>query len=1234
MFVNSLYSEFIYKSRYARYLTKENRRENWPETIKRYMDFMVEFLKENNDYDVPLNLRKELEDSILAHNVMPSMRLLMTAGEAAKKNNIAAYNCLSGETLVITKEYGTVSISSLEGKKVHIIDGDGNWTLSECKCYGEDNLYEISLTTPGIASDYIIRSTKNHDWYLTNKTKIQTSELKIGDDLLNGIVPNRIKIEENSLEYKKGIIHGIIYGDGTASYKGRGSSSKLTSSEKLFNGFLIRLCGSSIELKSYFDEMDYSVSYPKSYNGEPVYYIPNPTIDLKSLPNEEYFTIDYLVGFIRGWMAADGTVTIGGQVSLACNNEGKEWFFKNGPKCGFYIRNCRKYLEETNYGKRLKSLYCLDLDRRWLFDEDIILNYKKEKFKKIKKGWSGKIKSIKNLNVKEKVYCFDVPTTHSFMLYKNIMTGNCCFLPLDDFKSFDEMMAILMSGTGVGFSVENFFTKNLVELPDELYESNTIIVFEDSRLGWSKGYREFIYLLLSGQIPKYDISKLRPAGTRLKTMGGRSSGPLPLVDLLEFTIALFKKARGRKLTTLEAHDLACKIADIVVVGGVRRSALISLSDLSDNKMREAKTGQWWTTNPHRRLANNSAVYNEKPDIGTFMKEWLSLYESKSGERGIFARNAIRTVIDNSNSFRKTINSPFELRSREYQDDFGTNPCLHPDSLIETINGRVKIKDIVNPTMVYSMGKDGKLCIKNSSASWISKKNTNTIKITIDSGKELICTPDHKIFIENKGWIEAQSIKINDKVIHLVRNRRGAAYSGVKLSSQDKRDFTMEHRLVYEAYYGKIPDGYDIHHIDGNTYNNDVNNLECLSHEDHAKLTALEQPNNHMITGYFDDGCYGFISPSNSRHGSKIIIPMPEELKSNLHQYAYVKKIEDGPITDVYDLTVEDTHNFIADFIVVHNCSEIILRPYQFCNLTSVQIYADDTFETINNKIRLATILGTFQSCLTNFKYINKRYKKNCEEERLLGVSLNGIFDNTLTNGFSYLKGGLGSQLRDNLQDWKKTAIVTNAELAKEIGIPSSVAITCVKPEGTSSALNGVSSGIHPAHSPYYIRYARNDLKDPLTAFMIDTGFPYEKDAYDPNNVVAFKFPIKPSESAVFKHNITAIEHLNLWKIYQQYWCEHKPSVSISVKENEWLDVGAWCYENFEWLSGVAFFPADESTTIYKQAPFTTCDEKEYNRVLAMVPENVDWTKLSDYELEDSTKNLMDLACSSGNCDVI
>jgi len=424
-----------------------------------------------------------------------------------------------------------------------------------------------------------------------------------------------------------------------------------------------------------------------------------------------------------------------------------------------------------------------------------------------------------------------------------------------------------------------------------------------------------------------------------------------------------------------------------VVGGVRRSALISLSDLADDRMRDAKTGNWWMTHPYRRLANNSAVYKERPDIGVFMKEWLSLYESHSGERGIVSRKALKRVIENSNEFRKK-NFGETARLRETNHDFGTNPC-----------------------------------------------------------------------------------------------------------------------------------------------------------------------------------------------------------------------------------------------------SEIILRPYEFCNLTSVQIYEDDTPETIRNKVRLATILGTFQSCFTNFKYLNKKWQKNCDDERLLGVSLSGIYDNVYTNGKRKTELNLESgnfelkfSLRTFLESLKKEAIETNLEVASAIGINSSVAITCVKPEGTSSALNGVSSGIHPAHSPYYIRYVRNDLKDPLCQFMINKGFPYEIDAYDNKNVLVFKFPIKSSENAIFKKGISAVEHLELWKIYQQYYCEHKPSVTISVKESEWLEVGAWCYKNFEWLSGVSFLPAEEGSTIYKQAPFTECTKEQYEELLAQMPTEIDWTQLKEFEVEDSTTNAQTLAC--------
>lgn len=562
---------------------------------------------------------------------------------------------------------------------------------------------------------------------------------------------------------------------------------------------------------------------------------------------------------------------------------------------------------------------------------------------------------------------------------------NCAYLPVDSFRSLDESLYTLMLGTGVGFSVETENTNDLLPLPDEFYESDTVVVFEDSRIGWAKGYKEYVALLTSGQIPKYDTSKIRPKGSRLKTFGGRASGPEPLIELLDFTRLLFLKAAGRRLYPIELHDLECMIGYIVVVGGVRRAAEISLSDVNDDKMRDAKSGNWFMAHQYRRLANNSAVYNEKPDIGTFMKEWLSLYESKSGERGIVSRKAMRRVIENANDFRKKhakelTNGGAPVRYRETNHRFGTNPC-----------------------------------------------------------------------------------------------------------------------------------------------------------------------------------------------------------------------------------------------------SEIILRPYQFCNLTSVQVSPNDTEETLLEKVRLASILGTFQSCLTNFRYLNKKWQRNCEDERLLGVSLNGVFDNQLLNGTIDGMESKGA-LIERLEKLKMMAIKANMHAAADLGINSSVAITCIKPEGTTSAFVGTSSGFHPADSPFYVRYVRNDIKDPVTAFMIAEGFPHEADYYDPNNMVAFKFPMKSAKSAVCKRDLGAIKHLELWKVYQKYYCEHKPSVTISVKEDEWLQVGSWVYENFEWASGISFLPAEESGTIYKQAPFTECTEAQYNELVEQMPTNIDWTQLTSFEHEDATTATHEFAC--------
>ena len=551
---------------------------------------------------------------------------------------------------------------------------------------------------------------------------------------------------------------------------------------------------------------------------------------------------------------------------------------------------------------------------------------------------------------------------------ENVAGYNCSFVAVDNPRSFDEILYILMNGTGVGFSVESKFTEQLPIVAEDFFTSDTVIVVTDSKLGWAKALKELIHLLYSGQIPKWDMSKVRPAGAPLKTFGGRASGPAPLNDLFHFCVSKFRGAAGRRLTTLECHDIVCKIAEIVVVGGVRRSALISLSDLSDDRMRVAKSGEWWKDNPQRALANNSYVAKDNVDVGIFMKEWLSLYESHSGERGIFSRTASKKQAEK-----------FGRRDPNY--DYGTNPC-----------------------------------------------------------------------------------------------------------------------------------------------------------------------------------------------------------------------------------------------------SEIILRNREFCNLTEVVIRGDDNLETLKEKVRNATILGVFQSTLVNFKYLSSAWKKNCEEERLLGVSLTGIMDNEYTNG---LKGK--EILRKILNELRTVAQETAKEWANKLGIPISAAITCVKPSGTVSQLVDAASGIHARHSPYYIRTVRADKKDPLAKMMVEMGFPVEDDVMKPDHTYVFSFPIKSPENAVCRQDMTAIEQLEMWLAYQRWWCEHKPSITVSVKEHEWPAVGAWVWAHFDEMSGVSFLPFSDST--YKQMPYQDCSKEEYEDMLSKMPKSVDWTKLAEYEHTDLTEGAQMLSCTAGGCEI-
>ena len=572
--------------------------------------------------------------------------------------------------------------------------------------------------------------------------------------------------------------------------------------------------------------------------------------------------------------------------------------------------------------------------------------------------------AVLNLKVMPSMRC--LMTAGEALKRENVSGYNCSYIAVDTLRAFDEMLYVLMNGTGVGFSVERQYVNELPRINDEFHDTDTVIVVSDSKLGWAKALRELIFLLAAGQVPQWNLSRVRPAGAPLKTFGGRASGPQPLEDLFRFCIEVFKNAAGRKLTSLEAHDICCKIAEVVVVGGVRRSALISLSNLSDDRMRHAKAGRWWESNVQRALANNSACYTEKPDMGIFMEEWKSLYESKSGERGIFNREAAKKQASKNGR-------------RDPDFDFGTNPC-----------------------------------------------------------------------------------------------------------------------------------------------------------------------------------------------------------------------------------------------------SEIILRDREFCNLSEVVVREDDTEETLLEKVRVATIIGTWQSTLTNFRYLNRKWGENCEEERLLGVSMTGIMDNELTNG---KKGNLPELLKKLRQE----AVNTNIKWAKKLGIPVSAAITCVKPSGTVSQLTDSASGIHARHNPYYIRTVRADKKDPLAKMMFDAGFPVEDDVTKPEHTYVFSFPMKGPAKGVYRKEMSAVEQLEIWKVYQENWCEHKPSVTVSVKEHEWMNVGSWVYDNFDMMSGVSFLPMSDHS--YRQAPYQDCTKIEYQELMKKMPD-VDWAKLSEYENADMTSGSQELACAAGACEIV
>ena len=865
---------------------------------------------------------------------------------------------------------------------------------------------------------------------------------------------------------------------------------------------------------------------------------------------------------------------------------------------------------------------------------------------------------------------------------------NCSYMAIDNVRCFDEALYILMVGTGLGFSVERQYVNKLPEVATELYHTDTTIVVADSKLGWAKAYKELISLLYSGHIPKWDLSKLRPAGARLKTFGGRASGPAPLDSLFKFTVETFQRANGRKLQSIECHDLMCKVGEIVVVGGVRRSALISLSNLTDERMRNAKSGQWWEQNAQRALANNSVAYTEKPDIGIFMKEWHSLYESKSGERGIFNRRAAELLVPDR---RKEANGDYK--------DYGTNPCCFSGEMKLLTAGGYKTFEELEGKTVNIINNDG---VKSEGSVWCSGIKP-VVELRFRNRDSIICTDDH-IFMTNEGKeCKAEDLKgkrvmpfVNIKTTFSYREFLAGFIQGdgntgrlndnthkgleVYLGEKDKdvADFigtTIGTWYSSEAYdiavsFGLSSKSLPLRDLPHFLFGPNLNgtNADFLAGLYSANgcvvkghRVAFKTTNRVLATGlqeilltlgiesYITTNKVKAITFKNGDYTCKesydvnisrldSLIKFAEKI-SFIHKYKQkdllslikakawiVSKVTKLSPRKIYDFTEPMNHWGVVEGVVVHN-SEIVLKQNGLCNLSEVVIRSTDTMKDLHRKVRIATIIGTIQATYSDFKYVRPIWKKNVEEEALLGVSLTGIMDCALTDG----SDGPGL-LSDNLDKLKTAAVQVNVEWSQKLGINPALAISCIKPSGTVSQLVDSASGIHARHSKFYIRTVRADNKDPLALFMKDKGFPCEPDVMKPDNGLVFSFPIKSPEGCVTRNDRTAIEQLELWKTYQLAWCEHKPSVTISVREEEWFEVGAWCYKNFDILSGVSFLPHSDHS--YQQAPYQECNQEEYENFLKDMPKNVDWTELSNYEAEDNTTGTQSLACTSGVCEVV
>ncbi len=1271
------FNEFVYVRSYSRWLEEQKRRETWPETIERYIDYMLP--------RVPASRRDEFREAcahIYPFEVMPSMRALWAAGKALDSDNMALFNCLAGDTRIVTSD-GVNEIKDVVGEVV-VLNSRREWVDAEVRSFGVQRTVEVKFGYNN-AHCKKVRATLDHDWVLKDGCRVKTKDLVKGD-----LVPclGRKRREYDSIDYALGVVHGLIYGDGTSTF----------AQERLM-GYNIRLCGEKTELLPWLESVGGKTTYPPSFGGEPVVMLYGDfakTHALKELPSEEE-TEDYLVGFFRGWMATDGSLSVGTQTRMCVGPREEEWLRRVMPRFGYYFQASQPLGRETNYGRRNKESRTLSVARYSLTKDDFLVARKRDRFQELEVEWAFR-GIVEGSEREEEVYCAIVPGTHDFTLDDGLLTGNCAFRVINHPKAFAEMLYVLMNGTGFGFSVERQFINQLPRVPEKLVESNVEIVVADSKLGWAEGFYKFMLGLYQAKIHKMNYSKIRPRGTRLKTFGGRASGPGPLKQLMEFTLRIFQGAKGRQLNSLECHDICCFIANIVVVGGVRRSSSISFSNLSDQRMAHAKDGAFWEHNPQRRLANNSVAYTEKPDCASFLAEWLNLMRSGSGERGIFNRES---ALASMKRLGRLDRIPEEL-----WPTVSTNPCLTGDTLVP-IRGRglCRIADLAGESHL----------VRDGEGDWVMSPVRKTsdeapvMRVELSDGSLYRVTPWHVFVLENGERREAQHLALGDRL-------KTSDIEGCFGTHHNPDEAYLDAWLIADGTYYNVKDASKLY-----LYPPKFDHREALERvgasfgepDDQGRITAvfLNKPwsRGHVppyvlqgdretvlafIKGSLEsDGtcshtANGWVVQFNSTHRKflqevqallrlfgvhgKIALSreagyrmMPDghgglkeywcqeswrlTVSKSLKLFAdlYPERVKRGAYAKQRSVSIESIHGpdpehrepvycfgvpttASFDLPTFHsgNCGEIFLTDSGLCNLSEAVVRSGDSLETLKNKVKQAAILGVIQTTFTRFNFVGRQWKINAERERLLGVSLTGLRDHDV----------LGHKTRQSekwLREMRQIVWDTAREWAAALEINVPAACTCVKPSGTVSSLVGSASGIHPRYAPHYIRRVRVSSNDPLAKMMMDQGFPWcpeVSETHENLTTVVFDFPQASPETSVFKDEVTAIEQLEYWKMLKTAWCDHNPSATVYVRPNEWVEVGNWVYRNWDVIGGLTFLPTDGG--VYQLAPYEQVDEDRYQELVACTPE-IDFSRLSHFEQEDNTTGAKEYACSAagGGCDI-